>query len=233
MLYMKWLTATEASDPILRNAILSNGLINPHGKLDTWHEVDLNIELYNLSLKEMLYAHKNSTFDVDYLFRTAALTTELLMGLRKSIETTVGHRQSDTHTVKSPADDIHALAYYLSRDSVRLHRGGRTSDFEAPDVLSTAIRTISAAVKRFNSTIVYRADDIQGIADEDTDTKDLPADAPLAQIEVRLQLNLLLFSQNAAYNHSRQSGKIMNSLIPLPSHRAVVAWYLSPGGDSA
>jgi len=155
MLYLKWLTSTKACDPILRKAILSNSLINPHDGLDTWHEVDLNIELYNLSLKELLYVRKNSTFDIDHLFRTTALTTDFVTDLRKSIETTVGHRQNNTHTVKSPADDIHALAYYLSKDSVRLRRGGRKCDFEAPDVMSAAISTLNEAVNRFNNRVIY------------------------------------------------------------------------------
>jgi hypothetical protein len=58
MLYLKWLTATEVSHPVLRNVILSNGLVHPHGKLDTWYEVGLNIGLYNRSVKEMLYTYK-------------------------------------------------------------------------------------------------------------------------------------------------------------------------------
>lgn len=184
MLYLKWLTATKACDPILRKAILSNGLVNPHGRLDTWHEVDLDIELYNLTLKELLYTRKNSTFDIDHLFRTVVLTTDFVTGLRKSIETTVGHRQTNTHTVKSPADDIHALAYYLSRDSIRLRRDGRKCDFEALDVLSAAISTLNEAVNRFNSRVVYQADKIQDIAEDEIDNEDLPDNALLTDIEV-------------------------------------------------
>ena len=54
MLYLKWLTTTEACDSILRNAIFSNSLVNLHSELDIWYKVDLDIELYNLSLKELL-----------------------------------------------------------------------------------------------------------------------------------------------------------------------------------
>jgi hypothetical protein len=186
MLYLKWLTTTEACDSILRKAIFSNSLVNPYCELDTWHEVDLDIELYNLSLKELLYARKNSTFDIDHLFHTSALTTDFVTGLRTSIEATVGYRPNNTHTVKSPADDIHALAYYLSRDSVNLRQDGRKCDFEAPDILSMAISTLKGAVNRFNSRIVYQADTIQEIAEDETNTEDLPADMPLVDIEVSL-----------------------------------------------
>jgi hypothetical protein len=184
MLYLKWLTTTKACDPVLRKAILSNGLVNPHSRLDTWHEVDLDIELYNLILKELLYTRRNSTFDVDHLLRTVVLTTDFVTRLRKSIETTVGHRQNNTHTVKSPIDDIHVLAYYLSRDSVRLQKDGRKCDFKAPDVLLTGINTLNEAVSRFNSRVVYRVDEVQDVAEDEIDN-DLPENAPSIEIEVR------------------------------------------------
>ena len=184
MLYLKWLTTTDACDPLLRKAILSNSLVNLHGNLDTWHEVDLDIELHNLTLKELLYARRNSTFDVDHLFRAVALTTDFMAGLQKSIEISVGHRQSGTHTVKSPADDIHALAYYLSRDSVRFQQGGRKCKFSAPDMLYIAISSLKDAVNRFNSRTVCRINEIQDIAEDKSDTEDLPVDALLANTEV-------------------------------------------------
>jgi hypothetical protein len=184
MLYLKWLTTTEACDPILRKAILSNGLVNLHGRLDTWHEVDLDVELHNLTLKELLYTCKNSTFGIDHLLRTVVLTTDFVTGLWKSIETTIGHRQNNTHTVKPPIDDIHALACYLSRDSVRLQRDGREHDFKALDVLSIAISTLNEAVNRFNSRVVYQPDEIQDIAEDEVDNEDLPESALLTDIEV-------------------------------------------------
>jgi hypothetical protein len=184
MLYLKWLTKTKAYDHILRKVVFSNSLVNPHGEPETWHEVDLNIELYNLPLKELLYVRKNSTSDVDHLFRTTVLTAELVAGLQKSIETTVGRRLNNTHTFKSPADDIHTLVYYLSRDSVRLRRDGRKCDFEALDILSTAISTLREVINCFNSRVVYRVDKMQDIAEDEINTEDLPADIPLADIEV-------------------------------------------------
>ncbi|PVH68574.1 hypothetical protein DL98DRAFT_630187 [Cadophora sp. DSE1049] len=36
MLYLKRLTSTKACDKELRRAILSNSLVNPHGRRDTW-----------------------------------------------------------------------------------------------------------------------------------------------------------------------------------------------------
>jgi hypothetical protein len=90
-------------------------------------------------------------------------------------------------------------AHYLSRDSVRLRRGARKCDFEAPDVLSAAISTLNEAVNSFNNKVVYRVDEIQDIAEDEIDTEDLPAGAPLADIKVSQPL----FPRKAAANDCR------------------------------
>ena len=155
MLYLKWLTTTKACDHVLRKAILSNSLVNPQSRQDTQHEVNLDIKLYNLTLKELLYTRKNSTFNIDHLLCTVALTTDFVARLQKSIEATIGHQQNNSYTVKPLISDIYTLAYYLSRDSVRLQRDSRRCDFKALDILSIATSTLNKAVNRFNSRVVY------------------------------------------------------------------------------
>ncbi|PVH69826.1 hypothetical protein DL98DRAFT_622048 [Cadophora sp. DSE1049] len=54
MLYLKQLTSTKAYDEELRRAILSNSLVNPHSRRDTWQEVDRSLEYLNLELKREL-----------------------------------------------------------------------------------------------------------------------------------------------------------------------------------
>jgi hypothetical protein len=71
--------------------------------------------------------------------------------------------------------------------------------------MSAAISTLNEAVNRFNNRVVYRADEIQDIAEDEIDTEDLPADAPLVDIEV----SRLVILQKEATNHSRTT----NSLI--------------------
>src|SRR5436190_23111682 len=65
--YAGRLISSKASDPMLQRAILSNSLVNMQGKPDSWLEVDLHIEHLNGDLKDQLYVHKNSTFDVNHL----------------------------------------------------------------------------------------------------------------------------------------------------------------------
>ncbi|KAH8589082.1 hypothetical protein B0O99DRAFT_340651 [Bisporella sp. PMI_857] len=64
MLYLKRLTSTKACDKELRLAILSNRLVNPHGRRDTWQEVDRSLEYLNLELKRELWARRTSTFRI-------------------------------------------------------------------------------------------------------------------------------------------------------------------------
>jgi hypothetical protein len=90
MLYLKWLLQTNACDNVLKRAILSNGLVNPHGKPNTWQEIDLNIEHHNLVFKDLLRARKNSTFTLDYLFKMVTLTSAPVKALQDALERTIG-----------------------------------------------------------------------------------------------------------------------------------------------
>jgi hypothetical protein len=90
MLYLKWLLQTNACDSDLKRAILSNGLVNTHGKGDSWQEIDLNIEHHNLVLKELLRARKNSTFTLNYLFQSVVLTSAAVRDLQDKLELAVG-----------------------------------------------------------------------------------------------------------------------------------------------
>ncbi|KAF1808518.1 hypothetical protein P152DRAFT_367195, partial [Eremomyces bilateralis CBS 781.70] len=113
MLYLKRLTSTKACDKELRRAILSNSLVNPHGCRDTWQEVDRSLEYLNLELKRELWARRTSTFGLDALFKTTSLTAEYTVFLRKTIEKAFARKESSKHSVPSPVDDIHILAFEL------------------------------------------------------------------------------------------------------------------------
>lgn len=56
MLYLKRLTSTKARDKELRRPILSNSIVNLHGRRETWQEVDRSLEYLNLELKKELWA---------------------------------------------------------------------------------------------------------------------------------------------------------------------------------
>jgi len=78
MLYLWRLLSTDACDPPLKRAILVNGLVNLRGQEDSWLEIDLHNEHLNLELKELLFARRNGTFDVNTLFRNCTLPVNTL-----------------------------------------------------------------------------------------------------------------------------------------------------------
>lgn len=106
MLFLKRLTSTKACDSVLRRAILSNSLVNPHGRRDTWQEVDRSLEYLNLELKRELWTRRTSTFGLDALFKTTSLTAEYTVCLRKAIERAFARQGNSTHSVPCPVDDI-------------------------------------------------------------------------------------------------------------------------------
>jgi hypothetical protein len=143
MLYLKRLTSTKACDKELRRAILSNSLVNPHGRRHTWQEVDRSLEYLNLELKRELWARRTSTFGLDALFKTTSLTAEYTVCLRKAIEETFARKDSSTHSVPSPMDDIHTLAFELACDSIKFYDGGRQARHHAPDIHTIGVRKSS------------------------------------------------------------------------------------------
>src|SRR5438034_5827625 len=118
MMFLKHLISTNACKSPLPKAILTNSLVNLQGKPDTWFEIDLFNEHLNYDLKELIYVWKNSIFNVDILFKTTALTGYYCSQLRTQLEKFVGEQTNPAHTVKSPATDIHTLAYVLSKEGI-------------------------------------------------------------------------------------------------------------------
>ncbi|RSL42675.1 hypothetical protein CEP51_016454 [Fusarium floridanum] len=104
MLYLKRLISTKACDQELRRAILSNSLVNPHGRQDTWQEVDRSLEYLNLELKRELWARRTSTFGLDALFKTTSLTAEYTVCLRKAIEKAPLEDRDETNEWGLPSD---------------------------------------------------------------------------------------------------------------------------------
>jgi len=184
MLYMKWLLQTNACDSILKRAILSNSLVNTHGKEDTWQEIDINIEHHNLVLKELLYARQNSTFNLNHLFKMVALTSAPVRGLQEKIERSIGETNSGYHTTKSASLDIHVLAHFLAGNSIKLVRRGRSCNLEAPDLFSDSAVPLEKAVKALNDRVFYDPEILLPIIDDEGPTDDLPGDVPLGEIEV-------------------------------------------------
>jgi len=161
MLYLKRLISTKACDKELRRAILSNGLVNPHGRRDTWQEVDRSLEYLNLELKRELWARRTSTFGLDTLFRTTSLTAEYTVRLRKAIEKAFARKDDSTHSVPSPVDDIHTLAFELACDSIKFYEGGRKARHQAPDIHTIGLeRVATKKLEMFNAKVMRDEDRI-------------------------------------------------------------------------
>jgi hypothetical protein len=161
MLYLKRLTSTKACDKELRLAILSNSLVNPHGRRDSWQEVDRSLEYLNLELKRELWARRTSTSGLDALFKTTSLTAEYTVRLRKSIENAFIGKGNSKHIPPDPANDIRELAFELARDSIKLYEDGRRAKHQAPDILSIgAERIVRQKLELFNAKVVRNEDRI-------------------------------------------------------------------------
>lgn len=159
MMRLTWLISTEACDPQLQQAILSNGLVNNQGRSDSWFPVDRMNEHLNLSLKEILWARKNSTFNVDYLFDNCTWTATHSSQLKDSIEREFGEKTNSEHTTRSRHMDIRCLAHNLTESSIVYHPNGRDSSFIAADVLQAGQDGLAKAIKRFNEVFKSRPDE--------------------------------------------------------------------------
>jgi hypothetical protein len=161
MLYLKRLTSTKACDKELQRAILSNSLVNPHGRRDTWQEVDRSLEYLNLELKRELWARRTSTFGLDALFKTTSLTAEYTVRLRKAIEKAFARKDNSGHSVPSPVDDIHTLAFELACDSIKLYEGGRAARHQAPDIHTIGLEKVATKkLEVFNAKVMRDEDRI-------------------------------------------------------------------------
>jgi uncharacterized protein DUF6589 len=173
MLNFQRLLATEAASPELKQAILANSLVNLQGKEDTWFEIDLLNELLNLSLKEILWARRNSTFSLDLLFQRCALTAGYTGELRTCIERLFGERTNADHTDKDHAIDVRNLAYEMSKDSMvrRTKRevGHKTSNL----IVKGLLNLFKGGIMRFNEKVTYAKGQLAPAVDEDIEVDDM------------------------------------------------------------
>ena len=187
MLWLKQLILSKACNPELQQAILSNSLVNTYGKEDSWLEVDLFIEHPNLELKNQLYVHKNSTFDVNTLFRVTALTGLYIAKLCSSIEPVISKHINSEHTVYSTAKDIHSLAYQLSQKSLLSQILGCKHGFKPPDLYVDAQHTLEDSIKQFNATVVcLPRNQLESVVDSIITSTDVEADNTVAALRVSL-----------------------------------------------
>ena len=149
LLRLHWLTSTDACTPALQDAILGNGLVNLRGKPDTWYPVDRLNEHLNLSLKELLWARRNSTFTVDHLFDTCTWSATYCQLIQGQVERTFGEHSDPKHTIRSRAEDLQTLGYNLARRSL-IYQQGRKSVFSPKNLVAKGESDLVSWVDKFN-----------------------------------------------------------------------------------
>lgn len=154
MLHLYRLSATNAADPALQQAILSCGLVNLRGKPNSFFEADRLVELLNLQLKELMWARGNSTFNVEHLFKWGLSMTNYFLLLRGAFELSFGQWSNTEHITRSPSGDIHSLAELLSKDSLH-QKKYRQAKFSAPELLYKGFHRLldTAVIHAFNTDL--------------------------------------------------------------------------------
>ncbi|SMY18830.1 unnamed protein product [Zymoseptoria tritici ST99CH_1A5] len=110
ILWMKWLTDSEASDPVLQRAMLANGFVNIAGTEDSWFEIDRANEFLNRYLKTLISSRRNRTFDVENQLEEATLLATHTSHLREVIEAGFGESTNTKHTSPKSVEEVHAVA---------------------------------------------------------------------------------------------------------------------------
>ena len=117
---------------------------------------------------------KNSTFNMNILFKTTVLTGYYCSQLRTQLEKFVGEQTNPAHTVKSPATDIHTLAYVLSKEGISWSQMVRREGFVALDYLSEGADRImkSKRIEMFNAVAVRVQDTLPAVQSTNSDDED-------------------------------------------------------------
>jgi len=175
MLHLHRLSATNAADPALQQAILSCGLVNLRGKPDSFFEADRLVELLNLQLKELMWTRGNSTFDVEHLFKWGLSMTNYFLPLRGAFELSFGQWTNTEHTTKSPSGDIHSLAELLSKDSMQQQKY-RQVQFSVPELAYQGFHRLllldPTVVCAFNTELKQTGEVTLGMDGEDGEESD-------------------------------------------------------------
>lgn len=168
LIYLWWISASSASDPVLQRAVLANGLVNQQGKANTFFEIDRLNELLNLELKDLLRSRGNSTFNVGALFRWSVLTSGYTSPACRLLERIFGERTNTDHTVKSAATDIQVLADILADESI-FRADNSPQCYSAPPVLRLGIERLGQLIHSFNLARLGRLDESADSAGEEVD----------------------------------------------------------------
>lgn len=160
MLYYRWLLS-PANDNILQSSILASGLMNWRGHAGAFKPIDLALEHLNCACKIDLRNNKNSTHDVEIVFKRTALCNTWIRSMRDYLESEYGERMPGTHTSSNAVDDMFLLAW-------QMYTGGFASErnvdslpdrqmYDSVDIRTKGMLDLESRVDRFNSENVRRS----------------------------------------------------------------------------
>ncbi|KAI0321599.1 hypothetical protein OF83DRAFT_1050951 [Amylostereum chailletii] len=160
--------------PIVK-IVLDNVLVNPTGKPDAWHEVDLLQEHLNFWIKNYYQAH-GSGASWEWL-ATIAPCIQVLRALATSVNGMFGAKQGDRHATPDLTNDVDALMTSIWENQVYtvcLCREFADDDPPAVDVMAAGAQSLTWGVhsplKQFNEQMVTlrRRLRVQPLVDETT-----------------------------------------------------------------
>ncbi|KAJ6624223.1 hypothetical protein B0H10DRAFT_2162254 [Mycena sp. CBHHK59/15] len=128
----------------LRHVILHNWVLNPTGKLNAFVEVDLVQEHLNLWIKK-IYKADGDAHSWDWLAFVSPCV-DVLRRLATRLNTDLGARQGNKHTIPDLTKDITSLMASLQEHEVYVLKEGRVLDDDelpAPDVLSVGAAALT------------------------------------------------------------------------------------------
>ncbi|KAL1658032.1 hypothetical protein GGF50DRAFT_68075 [Schizophyllum commune] len=117
---------THVWPPEIRNAVLDNWLVNPSGKPNANHPVDLLQEHNNLLIKAFYQAHgSNASWEWS---GTVSPCVTILRQLNNDVNRTLGARQGKKHAIPDLTEDINELMRSLAHHKVHEVQLGRILD---------------------------------------------------------------------------------------------------------
>ncbi|MCJ1471087.1 hypothetical protein MMC07_009735 [Pseudocyphellaria aurata] len=151
---------TDATHPDLKEAYLTNALVNLRGLPDTFDEMDLLLEYQNDEFKQFRADRGSSLQETDVMFRQHALTAKSLQKMRSAVnKTIVGRRRDGQHPEKDAGFDIRSLADQLHRSkSTHSSRPDPSKSYyfsknTAPNIVYKGLRQLPTAVKLYNKSV--------------------------------------------------------------------------------
>jgi hypothetical protein len=159
MLQYRYLLS-DASIDELQHAVLASGLVNWLGREDTFKPIDLALEHLNNRCKLDLRNFKNSTHDIELVFKRTALCNTWIRSVRDQFEDVYRETMSGRHTSTVAIPDMFFLAWNLYRSNLAspqtVPAAQRRRQFSSHNIMHTSMSVLEDKVAQFNSNRIQQ-----------------------------------------------------------------------------